>query len=66
MFIIGKSLRIGTFIPVKLLNNHLAFCPLINFNFLQLHTAHFDKSIIRPFLVYATFGFLLSMYFVVL
>ena len=57
-----KSLRNGIFIPVKLLNNLLASCSLINFNFLILHTAHFDKSIIHPFLVLATLGFLLSVF----
>ena len=51
----GKSLKIGTFIPVSLLNNPLVSCSLINFDILQLHTAHFDKSIILPFLVFTTF-----------
>ena len=60
----SKSLRNGIFIPVKLLNNlFLASCSLINFSFLLLHTAHFDKSIIHPFLVLATLGFLLSVFF---
>ena len=53
----GKSLRIGTFIPVKLLNNPLASCYLRNFDFLLLHTEHFDRSIILPYLVLNTFGF---------
>ena len=34
----------GVLIP-KLLNNPLASCSLINFDFLLSHTAHFDKSI---------------------
>ena len=60
----SKSLRNGIFIPVKLLNNlFLASCSLINFSFLLLHTAHFDKSIIHPFLVLANLGFLLSVFF---
>ena len=59
----GKSLRISTFIPNKLLNNHVATCSLRNFNFLLLQTAHFDKSITFPFLVLTTFGFLLSVFF---
>ena len=59
----GKSLRIGTFIPVNLLNTPLASWSLINSNFLLSHTAHFDKSIILPFLVFTTFGFLLSVSF---
>ena len=58
----GKSLRIGTFIPVNLLNP-IASCSLINFGFLLSHTAHFDKRIILPFLVFLTFGFLLSVFF---
>ena len=33
----------GVFIP-KLLNNPLASCCLINFDYLLSHTAHFDKS----------------------
>ena len=32
------------------LNNPVTYCSLINFNFLLLHTAHFDKSI--GFLLY--------------
>ena len=43
----GKSLKIGILIPVNLLNNLLASCPLINFDFLLSHTGHFDKSIIK-------------------
>ena len=38
--------KIGSFVPSKLLNNPLASCSLINFDFLLLHTAYFDKSII--------------------
>ena len=41
----GKSLRIGTFIPIKLLNNALASNSLKSVNFLLLQTAYFDKSI---------------------
>ena len=47
----------------KLLNNPLASCSLSNFDFLLLHTKHFDKSIILHFLVLATLGFLLSVFF---
>ena len=43
------------FIP-KLINNPLASCSLINFDFLLSHTAHFDKSIILlQFFFLATF-----------
>ena len=59
----GKSLRIGTFITVNLLNNPSASRSLINFDFLLSHTEHFDKSIILLFLVFTTFGFLLSVFF---
>ena len=59
----GKSLRIGTFILVNLLINPLASCSLINFDFLLSHTAHFDKNIIFVFLVFRTFGYLLSVFF---
>ena len=60
----GKSLRIGIFIPVKLLVNLLASCTSINFDFLPLHLAQFDKSNIFPFLVLTDFGFLLCVFFV--
>ena len=56
----GKSLRVGTVIPVKLLNIPLVSFSLINFVFLLLHTVHFDKSIILPFFVFMTFGFFLN------
>ena len=63
MLIIGKSLRISTFTPAKLLNNPFGRCSLRNFNFLLSHNAHFDKSIILPFLVFTTCGFVLSVFF---
>ena len=50
------------FIP-KLLNNPLAFCLLINFDFSLSHTAHSDKSVILPFFVFKTFGILLYVFF---
>ena len=53
----------GVFSP-RLHNDPIASCSLINFNFLQSHTEHFDKSIILPFFVFATFGFLLSVFFI--
>ena len=52
----------GVFIP-KLCNNPLACCCLINFVFFLSHTAQFEKRIILPFFVLATFGFLLSVFF---
>ena len=51
----SKSPKIGTFIPFKLLNNPVS--SLRNFNFLLLHTEHFDKSIIVPFLVLTNLRF---------
>ena len=57
----GKSLRIDPFIPVNLLNNSLASCSLKVLDFLRLHTAHFNKTIVLPFLVFTTFLFLLSV-----
>ena len=51
----GRSLKLGTFIPVKLLPWNLftyipiASCSLRNFDFLLLHTENFDKAIILPF-----------------
>ena len=59
----GKSLRNGIFTYVELLNNPLAYCSLRNFDFLLLYTEHFDKSIILPFLVLASFEFLFSVFF---
>ena len=52
----------GIVIPVWL-NNQLASCSLIYLYLLLLHTAHFDKTIILPLLVFETFGFLLSASF---
>ena len=40
------------------LNSLLASCSLIDLDFLLLHTAHFDRSIILPLFVFETFGFL--------
>ena len=58
----GKSHRISIITSAKLLNIPLASCRLKHFDFLLLHTAHIDKSIILPFLVLATFGFLFSVF----
>ena len=52
----------GVVIP-KLLNNPLGSCSLKNLDFLLTHTSHFDISIILPFFVLTTFGFLLSVLF---
>ena len=52
----------GVFIS-KLLNNPLASCCLINFDFLLSQSAHFDKSNILPFFVLVTFRILLSAFF---
>ena len=54
--------KIGTFIPNKVLNTSLVSWSLRNFDFLLLKTAHFNKSIILPFLVLTTFGFLLPVF----
>ena len=62
-FIKGKSLEIDVFTTVKLLNT-LASCSLRNFNFLQLQTKHFNKSIILLFIFFTTSGFLLSKFLV--
>ena len=59
----GKSLRIGTFISVKLSHIPLASCSLINLDFLLLETAQFGVNIILPFFVFTTFGFLLYVFF---
>ena len=61
LFAMGKSVKIGIFIPIKLPNDALAFCPLINFDFLLLHIAHFDKSIIFLFQVFTDFVFFLHI-----
>ena len=47
----------------KLLNNAFACCSLINFDFLLPHIAHFDKIIVLPLVVFKTFGFMLSVFF---
>ena len=60
--IIGILFTNSIFIP-KLLNNTLASCSLINFDFLQPQTAQFDESIVLPFFVFTTFGFLISVFF---
>ena len=48
----------------KLLNNPFACCSLINFYFLLPQMAHFDKIIILPLVVFETFGFMLTVFFV--
>ena len=58
-----KSIRISIFISVKLLNHILTAYSSRNFDFLILHTEHFDKTMIFPFLVLTTFGVLLSAFF---
>ena len=47
----------------KLLSIPLVFCFLINLDFLLPHIAHFDTSIVLPLLVFQTFGFILSVFF---
>ena len=50
------TLLIGILIPNQL-NNTLASRSLINFDFLLVHTVHFDQSIILPLLVFETLSF---------
>ena len=45
------------------LNNQLAPFSLINLDFSLLQTTHFDKSIYFSLFVFATPGFLLSVFF---
>ena len=47
----------------KLLNNALAYCFLINLDFLLPHILHFDNSIVLLLLVGETLGFMLSVFF---
>ena len=49
-------------LTTKLLNTLLATYSLRNFDFLLLHTAYFDNSIIFPFLVLTAFEFLRSTF----
>ena len=46
----------------KLLNNRLACCSLINFDFLLPHIAHFDKIIVLQFAVFKTFALVVLIY----
>ena len=52
----------GNLIP-KLLNNFFASCFFIVLDFLLLHTAHFDTNIVLPFLVFETFKFMFSVFY---
>ena len=56
----GPSIRILLIVT----NSPFASYSLINLDFLLSQTAYFDKSIVLPFLVFTTFGFLLSLFFV--
>ena len=47
----------------NLVINPRASGSLINLDLLLLHTAHFDKSIIFPLIVFETFGFKLLVSF---
>ena len=52
----------GVLIP-RLLNNPFAYCSLINFDFLLPHMAHFDNIIVLPLVVFETFEFMVSVFF---
>ena len=51
------TLTKSSLIKVK---NLLASCSLINLNFLESHTAHFDKTITSPLFAFGTLGLLPS------
>ena len=59
--IIGTLLNI-VFRP-KLVNVRLNSCFLANLDFLLSHMPHFDDVIVLPLILYATFGFILSLCF---
>ena len=52
----------GVLIP-KLLNNRFAYCSFINLDFLLPHKAHFGNDIDLSFLVFSTFKFIFSVFF---
>ena len=58
----GTSLLTGILRP-KVVNFPLSSCFLINLDFLQPHTVHFDNVIVLPVLVFETLGFILYLFF---
>ena len=60
---LNKQISFKGIVIAKLHNNPLASCYLINLDFLLSHNAHVDKSIILPFFVLGTIGFLISVFF---
>ena len=55
----NKGISLKSVLIPKLLNNTLALCSSINFDFLLSHIAHFGKSIVLPFFTLTT----LDLYF---
>ena len=67
LFILYKSPNTGILfngvLRPKLVNNPFACCSLINFDVLLPHIAQFDKIIVLALVVFKTFGFMLSVFF---
>ena len=59
---IGISLK-RDLICNKSVKKPLVFYSLINLDFLIRHTVQFDESIILPFFIFLTFGFILAIFF---
>ena len=49
----------------KLLNIPLASCSFLNLDFLLPHTTNFDDNIVLQFLVFNTFEFTFSVFFLI-
>ena len=47
---------------LRLSNNRLASCFLIDVNFLLPHTTHFDNIIVPPFIAFETDGIILFVF----
>ena len=59
----NKGIRLKGVLIHQVLNNVLASRSLVNFDFVLVRTADFDKSIILLFLVFTTFSFSIFVFF---
>ena len=59
---LNTGILLKSVVILRLLNNPFASCFLINLDFLVLHIAHLDNTIVPPFIAFETNGLMLFVF----
>ena len=62
LYHVKQKLPNNDILKLKMTLTPLVSCYIVNHDFLILHTAHFDKNVVLPLLVFETLGYIYSLY----